>query len=149
MTKYVAPAASVQQPSITPDEAGDIYCVRGSLTVPATLALNDVVQMVKLPADCVPTEFTLDFDALAASGLAMSIGFTDGTSGQTGAEFRAAGALANAAGIQRMDSNLVSRIASVSTGDRTVGVTVTTAGTTPAAGVLGFTMNYRPTRYGA
>lgn len=144
MPTFTAPAASVQQPSVTPDGTGELYSVRGSLTLPSTLALNDIVEMVKLPADCVPVDFIVDSDALAASTLAMSFGFTAGTV----AELRVATAIGNAAGITRMDSLLASRVAPVATGDRVVGAKVTTAGTTPAAGVLGFTLFYRAARFG-
>lgn len=144
MAIHTANAATGQQPSITPDAAGEVYAARGSLTLPATLALNDIVELVKLPAGCVPVDFIIDTSALAASGLAMSVGFTAGTA----AEFRAAGAVGNAAGIVRMDSPLAPRIAPTEA-DRTVGVKVTTAGTTPAAGVFGFTLLYRAASYGA
>jgi hypothetical protein len=145
MTTYTATAASVQHPSITPDSAGEIYSVRGKLTLPSTLALNDIVELVKLPPDCVPVDFTIDTDALAASGLAMSFGFTTGTV----AELRAAAAIGNSAIITRMDSILVSRIAPDSINERIVGAKITTAGTTPAAGILGFTIYYRGALYGA
>jgi hypothetical protein len=145
MSTYTATAASAQHPSITPDGAGEVYAVRGKLTLPATLALNDIVELVKLPPDCVPVDFTVDTDALAASGLAMSFGFTAGTA----TEFRAAAAIGNIAGITRMDSNLVSRITPDSINERIVGAKVTTAGTTPAAGIFGFTIYYRGARFGA
>lgn len=145
MAILTATAASAQQPSITPDGAGELYSVRGSLTLPSTLALNDIVELVKLPADCVPCDFIIDTDSLAASGLAMSVGFTAGTV----AEMRVATAIANgAAAIVRNDSVLLPRIAPTGA-ERTVGVKVTTAGTTPAAGIFGFTLRYRGARYGA
>ena len=148
MATLTATAASAQQPSITPDAAGEVYAVRGSIALAAALALNDVIEMVKLPADCVPVDFTIDTDDLdsdASPALALSVGFTAGTA----AEFRAAAAVGQAAGVVRMDSVLAPRVAPT-TADRTVGLKVTTAPATGATtGTIGFTLFYRAARYSA
>lgn len=148
MTTLTAAAATVQQPSITPDGAGEIYAVRGEYSLAAALALNDIIEMVKLPVDCVPVDFIIDtddFDSNGAPTLAMSVGFTAGTV----AEFRAAAAVGQSAGIVRMDSTLVSRIAASETLERTVGLKVTTGPATGvAAGKIGLTLFYRAERYG-
>jgi len=147
MATLTANAATAQQPSISPDAAGEVYAVRGEIALAAALALNDVIEMVKLPADCVPVDFIIDTDDLdsgATPALAMAVGFTAGTN----AEFRAA-AVGQAAGLVRMDSVLAPRIAPT-TADRVVGLKVTTAPATGATtGTIGFTLQYRAARYGA
>ena len=148
MATITASAASAQQPSISPDAAGEVYAVRGEIDLAAALALNDVIEMVKLPADCVPVDFAIDTDDLdtgVTPELAMAVGFTAGTN----AEFRAAAAVGQAAGLVRMDSVLAPRIAPT-TADRVVGLKVTTAPATGATtGTIGFTLFYRAARYGA
>jgi len=148
MATLTANAATAQQPSISPDAAGEVYAVRGEIALAAALALNDVIEMVKLPADCVPVDFAIDTDDLdtsATPALAMAVGFTAGTN----AEFRAAAAVGQAAGLVRMDSVLAPRIAPTAA-DRVVGLKVTTAPATGATtGTIGFTLQYRAARYGA
>lgn len=151
MTTYTSTKAAVtggQSPSVEPDCLCDTVSIRGEVDIPvAGLLLGDILEMVKLPAGCIPVDFIVDSDDMDANGaptLAMSVGFTAGTA----AEFRAAGALAQAAGIQRMDSNLVSRIAADKSVERVVGLKVTTAAATAAAGKVGFTLLYRAASFG-
>jgi hypothetical protein len=147
MGTLTSSAADVQQPGIEPGAAGELKCVRGFINLAVALALNDIVEMVKLPAKCVPVDFTIDTDDLDTNGtplLQMSAGFTAGTS----AEFRAAGAVGRAAEIVRMDSSLASRVVSANA-ERVVGLKVTAAPATGATtGVLGFTLFYRAARFG-
>lgn len=147
-TTLTAKAATAQQPSVTPDAAGEVYAVRGSIDLAAALGLGDVIEMVKLPAGCVPVDFIIDTDDLDSGGapaLAMSVGLTAGTV----AELRAAGAVGQAAGLVRMDSVLAPRVAATNA-DRTVGLKVTTAPATGAtSGTIGLTLLYRAAHYGA
>ena len=148
MATLTANAAKATQPSITPDGAGELYSVRGSVDLAAALALNDIIELVKLPPDCVPVDFIIDTDDLDSNGipaLAMSVGFTAGTV----AEMRAAGAVGQSAGLVRADSVLPMRIAPSASGDRVVGLKVTTAPATGATtGTIGMTLFYRAARFG-
>ena len=147
MATLQSDAVKAARPSITPDGSGEVYSVRGKVDLAAALALNDVIELVKLPAGCVPVDFTSDIDDLdsnATPTLAMSIGFTAGTV----AEFRAAGALGQSAGLVRMDSVLAPRVAPTEA-DRAVGMKVTTAPATGAtSGTIGFTLFYRAANFG-
>ena len=144
MGTFTAPAATDVQPSVSPTESGEIIAVRGFMTIPATLVVTNTISLVKLPVDCVPVDFIIDNDSLAASTLAFSVGFIAGS----GAEMRASAVFGSAAGITRMDSLLTSRIAPSATVERNVGLRCTASGITPTAGVVGFTLFYRTSRYG-
>lgn len=148
MATLTSNTAKNSRPAISGAGADDLIAVRGEYSLAAALALNDLIELVKLPAGHVPVDFVADTDDLdtgATPTLAMSFGFTAGT----GDELRAAGAFGQAAGIQRADSVLPFRIAPTNA-DRIVGAKVTTAPATGATtGKIGFTLWYRRANYGA
>ena len=134
------------RPPITPSEAGEVLAVRGKMTLPSTLAQNDIVEMVPLPAGCAPVDLIVDTDDLdsgtPAITLTAAIINSGGTDIVANTEFFIASTVAQAGGIQRMDKKTGPRIAS-STSTRNVGLKVVAAAGTAQAGEVGMTLLYR------
>ena len=98
------------RPPITNTAAGEVVAVRGTYPVPAAgLALNDIVEMVPLPPDCVIVDCILDCDALDAHATPLMT-VAAGVVNEAGTDFIAAGTLiaANVApktgGMARLDT---------------------------------------------
>jgi hypothetical protein len=112
-----------------------------------TLALNETMQMVPLPAGCVPVDVILDTDDLDSStGIVLAVGIlTSALSDlESGQNFITGSTIAQTGGIARMDQKAGGRLAVNNTTTRYVGVKVTTAATgTKAAGTVGVTLIYR------
>lgn len=142
MATYNAAQSTDQFPAISSTAAGSVTAARGELTVDTALALNDVINLCKLPAGHVVVDFILDSDDLDTDGspaIVMKVGIdadddaliSSTTVGQAG-------------GIARMDVVTGLQLAP-SDSDRTVFVTVSTAPATGATSVkLGGTLLYRP-----
>ena len=110
MATRQTPNLTARIPALTPYESGDIMTVTSEYTIPATLAVNDVIEMGILPAGCIPVDFTLFTQAADSNGsptLALDAGILSGNpfdalSVRTcGADFVAATTVARAGGIQR------------------------------------------------
>jgi len=109
--------------------------VFGDFTVPATIAANDVVEMLCLPAGYVLVDTFADTEDLGGT-ITVDTGILSGTFGTTGvrtcgAEFMSAKAFGTA-GIYRADVGGFGRIAPT-TADRGIGFKFSAA-TTPTAG---------------
>ena len=141
MATYTAASATVQFPPATASVAGDVKAVRGEITVDTALALNDVVNVCKLPAQHVPVDFIADSDDHDSGGspaivLKVGIGSDDDA-------LISSTNIAQAGGVARMDAVAGLRMAPSDT-DRYVFFTVSTGPATGATGgKLGGTLLYR------
>lgn len=122
--------------------ATDVIPIVGDFTVPAGLALNDVVEMVPLPAGYVPVDYVLaceDTDSNGTPLIALDIGVLSGVYGvkddarTCGSEGAAADQVARAGGVTRMTKKDLALLAP-STSDRGFGVKVQAAAATLTAG---------------
>jgi len=143
---YTVAAASDQNPAVTGDGYGEVIAVRGEFDLAVdgigALVLNDVLQMVKLPAGHVPVDVIVDSDDLdsnATPTIALNVGIIGGDVDA----FIKVSTIAQAGGIARMDDVAGARIASTQT-ERYVGITVSTAPATGATtGKIGLTLLYK------
>jgi hypothetical protein len=132
---------------------GEVVATRFSLTLATgDLALNDIGAVGILPAGCVPVGLLVDSDDLDAHGtptLAMSVGVLNAAedalstaAADGGAVWGSGLTVAQAGGQVQVLSKALSRV-SASQSDRKIGVLVSTAAATAAAGEIGLTLLYR------
>lgn len=126
--------------------ATDIVPIVGDYTIKTGDAAGDVVEMCALPAGYVPVDLIVDNESLAATSVGnvgiMSGAYGDGGTRTVGAQFNSAANFATA-GIKRMDVAGSGRIAPT-TGDRSVGIVLTSL-TTPVVGAkVRMTLFVRP-----
>ena len=112
------------------------------------LALGQITEIAKIPADCRVVGITVDADDMdSATALAFDVGILSGEfglddAGRTiGAEFFAASAVGQAGGVAVPTLKTAYRT-TASDKERGVGIKITTAAGTPVAGVLGITLSY-------
>ncbi len=126
-----------------PQTTDEIKCVRSIIALPTTaLILNDVLDTVILPADCVPVDFEADFDDLDSNGtptLGLDAGIITGRPGDTtqsnrtvGTEFLSADTTARSGGVVRTARQAAFRVAAMPV-DRSIGFRVQAA---PATAVV-------------
>ena len=135
----------------TPVAAGcELVVCRAEFVLSADLALNDIIQMMDLPAGHVPVDIILDTDDLGTTG-AVAVGILNadktnidtaasgGTNWLTGGDVATAatGLRADAAGLRAM-----SRCAVDNGANRAIGIKITTD-TTATSGTIGLTFLYR------
>lgn len=145
-------------PLINADGANDLVPMFGDFTVPAAgLAVNDVVEMVGVPATYVLVDLIIDHDKLGTT-MTADVGYLSGNYGSTdqtrtcGLQFIAAADMGVASGVKRPTSAGCTRIAPVkgsshlaqASGDRGVGFVVKSAAALTPGSVLRFTALYRP-----
>ena len=136
-----ASTAAIIEPS-----GSELIAVRGEVDVLNTLAINETLQMVPLPAGCVPVDCILDTDDLDSStGIVMSAGVMNADcSDLTSDVMITDSAIAQTGGIARMDTKTGPRTAVSTTTLRYVGIKVTTAAIgIKAAGTVGLTLFYK------
>lgn len=151
------------QPSVTNSDQC-LVNVLVKYALPGALANGDVLHLCKLPAHCVPVDFTLvnpeldtnasptctfDLGILASSGTAISTDAADGGAAWLSASTAFQNAsLTQASGSATSQTALFSVVPS-STSDRTVAIDVTAALATAATtGTIYFSFTYRNSRYG-
>lgn len=124
------------------DAATDLIPIVGDFTVPAGLAINDVVEMVPIPAGYVPVDYVLaceDTDSNGAPAIALDVGVLSGSYGvkddarTCGSEGAAADQVARAGGVTRMVKKDLALLAPT-TADRGFGVKVQAAAATLVTG---------------
>ena len=132
-----------------PDCAGCVVTQRFemALTTPM-LALAQITEIAKIPADCRVVDIVVDSDDLdTGAGLTFDVGILSGEfglddNGRTmGAEFFAATTVGQAGGAVRSTLKTAYRTTS-SDKERGVGIKITGAPTGATAGVLGITLSY-------
>ncbi len=117
-----------------PLRTGEVCCISADFTVPAGLALNDIVEMLPLPALCTVVDATLISDNLDSNGtplISLDVGILSGEAGKNdaartcGNEFFAADTVGRAGGSSRMSKAAGFRIAKTET-ERAIGMRVAT-----------------------
>lgn len=135
----------------TPVAAGcEVVVCRAEYKLTADLALNDIIEMMALPAGHVPVDIIVDTDDLGTTGTVAvglaNAGKTDvDTAASGGAAWLAAGDVATAAAGLRADSaglRAMSRCAADQAANRPVVIKIT-ADTTATSGTIGLTLLYR------
>lgn len=132
-----------------PSEAGVAVAHRFSMQAPATLALNDILEIAPLPPGYRVRDVILDTDDLDGAGpaIVLDVGLMSGDVGSTdpartcGAEFLDAVTTAQAGGVVRPTLAKAFRTG-VSDRARSIGIKVKTAAATPQAGTIGLTVIY-------
>lgn len=133
-------AKSVLQPPITGGQAGVVVCNEGEVSLPNTLAANDIVQLAILPAGHKPVDAILEADDLDTNGnptITVSIGVINsgGTDLVADTNFLTDSTVAQAGGVAR--AAVLKGLQLAATGsDRIVGAKITTVAATKAAGKL-------------
>lgn len=122
--------------------------VRGEYDLSAALVINDLIELVKLPADHVIVDCVLDTDDLDSNGtplISLGVGKTAGTC----VELIASNTIGRTGGMARLDVSTGLRIAPVQT-ETKLGVKVIAAPATGAtSGKIGLSVSYRAARHGA
>lgn len=125
----------------------DVVPIVGDYTIKTGDAAGDVIELCPLPAGYVPVDAMLDNEALAATsvgnlGIMAGAYLDSGARAVSGQLFNSAANLATA-GVKRMDVSGSGRIAPT-TGDRSIGLVLTSL-TTPVVGAkLRLTLFVRP-----
>lgn len=142
MTTYYAEQSKSYWPVVDAKAAGSVKAVRGVFALTAALALNDVINMLSMPAQHVPVDCILDCDDLDSGG-SPSITLSVGTA-TTPALLISASAVGQAGGIARMDKATGPRLAA-SNSDTLIQIKVAAGPATGATtGTIGLTLLYRP-----
>jgi len=134
----------------------EIVSIRMVVALPATHALNDIVEFGELPEDHVPVDFVLDSAALAASAMVLAVGLLN--AGKTdlsadaddgGASWLTGSVIGVAGGVARPSVRAMWTTKPKAATKRMLGAKITTGGVTPAAGDLALTISYRAAHHGA
>lgn len=135
----------------TPVAAGcELVVCRAEFVLSADLALNDIIQMMDLPAGHVPVDIIVDTDDLGTTGNVsvglLNAGKTDlDTTASGGAAWMTSGDVASAAAGLRADSvglRAMSRCAADNAANRAIGIKIATD-TQATSGTIGLTLLYR------
>jgi hypothetical protein len=138
---------------MTPSGANDVVQCFADFPV-VTLVINDIIEMVPLPADCVLIDLIVDIpDMDTSTGFVFDAGLMSGDWGQRsnsrtcGAEFISASTGGQAAAIVRPNVTGYTKVAPAAV-DRSIGLKVTTAasGTAATTGTIRVTALFRPQR---
>lgn len=133
-----------------PRTAGVVTVARGQLTIPTSIAVNDIVELLGLPPGCDVVDAIFDTDDLDTGGspaILWDIGLMSGTFGDSasartcGDQLFAAITTSQAGGVARSTDKRAFRIGPASTA-RGIGAKLKTAAATPAAGTIGLTLFY-------
>lgn len=132
-----------------PANAGQVCAARFFMTAPASLALNDILELAVIPPGCRVIDAVLDVDDLDSGtpAIVLDVGIMSGEVGSTdvgrtcGDEFFDGITTAQAGGVARPTLAKALRTTK-SNVQRSVGAKVMTAAGTPQAGVIGLTLFY-------
>ncbi|QRG06102.1 hypothetical protein EZH22_24430 [Xanthobacter dioxanivorans] len=149
MAVFNSKYATREYPVPYPDGSAEVIAVRFAYTVPATIALNDIIEIAVLPAYCRVVDMILDADDLDTGGspaIVLDVGIMSGAVGDggtrtIGAEFFSGATTAQAGGVVRPTLKTAFRVAPTSD-HRSIGVKIATAAATAAAGEIGLTVLY-------
>lgn len=145
--RFQSNAAKGIEPIPYPGFAGQAIAKRYSFSAPNTLAAGDIIEIAPIPPGCRVVDVILDSDQLdtnAEATIALDVGVMSGEWGDNdsertcGAEFFSGATTAQAGGLAHTALKSAVRVAP-SDKARSIGVKVTTAGATKAAGEIGIT----------
>lgn len=155
MATKTAKQASIYKPSVVSSEAGEVYSVRGEWDVAVdgagvAPALNDVIQMVKLPAMHVIVDAILDSDDLDSStNMQMTAAVLNAAGDDISSDVLiSASTVGQTGGVVRPTLAAAFRIAPDPVNERYVGIKIIAAGNA-VTGKIGLTMLYRASYDGA
>lgn len=144
---------AARRAALTASGANDIIPLYGSISLATTLGINNILEMVELPAGYVPVDVKItvtDLDTNGSPTIAFKAGVMTGNVGDTvfanrtcGAEFMTGKTTAQAGGLVAADVAAGYQLAP-STSPRALGVQFTAAAATAAAGTLTMTVMARP-----
>lgn len=126
----------------------ELVVCRASFTLTADLAVNDIIQMMDLPAGHVPVDIIVDNDALGAGTVSVGIlnaGKTDiDTTASGGAAWLTGGAVTSANGLRGDAAGLraMSRCPANQAANQPIGIKIATD-TSATSGTIGLTLLYR------
>jgi len=157
MANHLSDYAKRIRPMPVPRGA-DVVAVRMTIALPATHAVNDILEFGELPEDCVPVDFVLDaadIDTNAAPAIVLAASLlnaakTDLSAGADdgGANWLTGATIGQAGGAARPTVRAVWLTNPLPTTRRMVGAKITTGAATAAAGEVGMTFKYRQQHYG-
>lgn len=138
---------------MTPSGANDASVTFADFTIAVANVINDIIEMVPLPANCVVVDTILDCpDMDSSSGIVLAVGLMSGTWGAGGvrtmtSDYIAGSTVGQAGGIQRLNVTGGMQVAAAAV-DRSIGIKVTTAasGTAATTGTIRLTVLFRPIR---
>lgn len=131
-----------------PHFAGEAVTKRYAIQVSAAPSVGDIFELAPIPANCRVADMVLDtsdLDTNGAPAMVLDVGIMSGAWSDTdqartcGAEFFSASNLAQSGGVARPSIASAYRTGFTDT-DRSIGVKVTTAAATFAAGFIGLTV---------
>lgn len=132
------------------DSNGDVQAKRVAVTLPATHAANDILEMLIIPPGMRPVDMVLDADDLDSNGapaITFDVGWMSGTPGDNdntrtvAAEFFSGSTVGQAGGTARPTLATAFR-QPVSNSARSIGIKVANAAATKVAGTVGLTVYY-------
>ena len=141
------------RPPISPEHAGHIVSQYSEVLVPNTLALNDILRMCRLPANCVPVGVWVHCDAIDTGAvLRCQVALEDpdnlesiiASSELTAAAYPISGAIAH---MTSFPAAILQNAAALAT-ERRVVIKITTAGTTKVEGTVRMLLQYRAADFG-
>lgn len=132
---------------MAPHSAGEVMVAEDVVSLPNTLAANDIIKLGYLPAGCVPVDcvgYVQELDTNATDTLRITIGLLDtaGTGIISGSEM-VSDLQAEAAKVFRGNAAGLNGLAVDRTNNRIIAGKVTAAGATKAAGTLRLKVLYR------
>lgn len=128
-------------PALNPDDASCPVAAVGEYVTTATLAAGDIIEMIALPANTVPSLVVLaaeDLDTNGTPTIALDVGVMSGDYGAAGtrtcgAEFFSSSTVAQAGGVE-VSSLAAGGVLLPSASDRSIGVKLAAGAATLAAG---------------
>lgn len=130
-------------------DCSDVVAYRAEVSLPATLAAGDVIQIGSLPADHLLADFIVDSDDLdGGAALSLDFGVFNPAGTAISTDLKDGGGslltttVGQGGGIARPTSKAFTRIEPETT-NRSIGLIVGTAAATPVAGKIGVTVFLR------
>lgn len=154
MTLYQTPVAKRQVVAPYPDCAGDVVATRFTYAFGANPSVGDIIELGVLPAGLRVIDMILDSDDLDTNGaptMAFDVGFMSGDFGVNdpartcGAEFYSGSNVAQSGASGGHPTLKTAYRTSPVQYDRSIGLKVTAAAATFAAGTVGLTVLYATT----
>lgn len=149
-------------PGAAPHSAREVHQVDGIVSLPDTLAANDLAKLVELPAHCIPVDCVLisdDLDTNATPTIVFDVGILNaaGTDLVPSSDLISASIIGQTGGTERMNSKecsfapatwLAEATSPKIYAKKTVALKVTTVAATKAAGYVYFRLYYRAAELG-
>lgn len=158
MANHKSDYAKGVRPMPVPSGA-EVVSVRMQVPVPATHAVNDILEFGELPEDCVPVDAVLDasdIDTNGAPAVVLAAGLLNAGKTDISADAADGGAawisgsnIGQAGGMARPTTRPLWLVQPKAATRRMVGGKITTGAATAAAGTVSMTLQYRAAHYGA